>query len=1324
MNISIFAIKVQLITLMTLFSLQTVVCQHYFKHYKVEDGLSHNTTNSILQDHNGFLWFGTKDGLNRFDGYNFKVFRNNPNNAKSIGSNFIKTLHEYAGFLWIGTDNGLFKYSEVDDSFEIVNDSYNKTILDIDNDQSGNLWYIASGVLHKLNVDTEKTIETYDQFYSLLITSSNNGTIWVASHNHLYQYIADNKSFKKNDVAVLASDNNFTLTALYAKSNDTILIGTRNHGALYYNSYSKKIHTLLPKKYNSLFVRSFLPVNNQIWIGNESGVIIFNEKTNSITHLAKSYNSPYSLSDNAVYSMISDNEGGIWVGTYFGGVNYFPKQFTPIQKFFPKVGENSISGNAVREIKKDNHGNLWIGTEDAGLNKFNLKNGQFINYLPAANVNSLSHYNIHGLLTDGDKLWVGTFERGLDVLNIKTGKLITHYDSKSTNSEMRSDFILHIYKTTTQQLFILTSQGTYVYNPTKDCFVSFEGFPESFHYTQFLEDTHKKYWAGSWDGVFSYHPTTKKKAVYKCQKDNPNSLSSNLVNGLFEDSYQNLWITTENGLNRYRKETDDFERFTVENGLPSNVTYAILEDDAGNLWVSTSKGMAQLNPKNNTINVFTKVNGLLSDQFNYNSSFKDTDGTMYFGSVNGMIRFHPKEFLINDYHPAVLLTNLKINNKSMAVSSKDSPLKHAITFSDAIELNNKQSIFTIEFASLGFTTPEMTEYWYQMKGLNDSWISLGKNHEVSFNQLPAGDYTFKVKSMNSQGIWSKQSNDLKITILPHFLVSKWAIIIYLFLFFLMMYLLLNYYHNFNKNKNQRKILQLQNEKEKELYEAKIDFFTNIAHEIRTPLTLIKSPLDKLLRKNLTAQDVENNLNIMERNTARLLDLSNQLLDFRKTEKQNVNLNFSETNLHIFLKDIYTRFLPSIEEKQVSFKLVLLNEPLIAFVDTEILTKILSNLINNAIKYSEKKIKLYCVIENNWIKITIDNDGVRVPEALQDKIFEPFYRVPQSKNKKGTGIGLPLSRSLAELHGGHLFFNKNTREYNSFILQIPLLKEHKSTDVRHEAKTQEQNIEKPAKKRKNGVKPQHILLVEDNLELADFIQSELSEKYKVMTAQNGKEAIEIVQNNTIHLIISDIMMPIMDGIELCAKLKANADTKHIPIVLLTAKTSLNAKITGLESGADAYINKPFSIDYLSAQVENILTNRKSIVELYANSPLAHLKQIELSKVDAEFIDKLDSVVAEHLSNPKLDIDFLAKQLNMSRSTLYRKIKATSNMSPNELINISRLKKAAVLLKTTNLRVYEISEEVGYTSQVSFGRNFLKYFKVTPTAYVRQEGGEGL
>tara|TARA_R110002050_G_scaffold261556_1_gene401557 strand:- start:800 stop:4777 length:3978 start_codon:yes stop_codon:yes gene_type:complete len=1303
--------------------------EYYFKHYKVEDGLSYNTISSLLQDNAGFLWFGTKDGLNRFDGYTFKVFRNNPSNPKSIGSNYIKALHEFNGYLWIGTDKGLFRYSELDESFELVLGTYNKPIIAIENDMDGNLWYIIGGVLYKLNITEKdyliKPSEAFDQFYFTLLKSNDSGDIWVSSSTSLYKYEPDNNSLKGVNIKF---QNPVTITALSSKGIDTILIGTKNQGAYFYYTKAEKLKAMLPQNLNLLHVRCFLNFEKKIWIGSESGMYIIDELTGDYKHLKKNYNNNYSLSDNAIYCMVADDEKGVWVGTYFGGINYFPKQYTPIQKFFPKTEENAISGNAVREIKKDYLGNLWIGTEDAGLNKYNLNTGIFTKY----DTKSLSHYNIHGLLCRGNELWIGTFENGLDILNISTGKVIKHFDSKTKNSGLQSDFILYIYEDKDKNVYILTAYGLHVYDETNDNFKIFESFPESHHYTYFLEDSSKNKWAGTyWNGLFFYDPITHKRDFFKHDKNDINSISSNIINGIFEDSKNNLWVTTENGLNLYQPKTNNFKRFTVKDGFPSNVFYSILEDSLNNLWISTSKGMTKFNVTSGEIIVFTKVNGLLSDQFNYNSSFKDIDGTMYFGSVNGLVKFHPDSFIKNDYHPKVLLTNLKINNKNISVNSKNAPSQKSITFSEDIILKNDQSTFSIEFASLGYTTPELTEYWYKLKGLNDDWLALGKSHEVHFTELGAGEYVLKVKSKNSYGVWSKESKSLKIKILPYFLLSNLAKLIYTIAIISLLLFVLNYYHKYNRNKNNQKIKHLNNQKEKEIYKAKIDFFTNIAHEIRTPLTLIKSPLEKLMRLNVDPVEIEKNLAIMDKNTSRLINLCDQLLDFRKSEIENVKLNYIETDIKALVYETHLRFTPSIEKKDIHFTINTDENELIAFIDKEIIQKILSNLFSNGIKYSAKKVNVILSNKKEYFEIIIENDGKLIPDNLKDRIFEPFFRIPESEQKEGTGIGLTLAHSLVELHNGRLFVDKNAKNINRFILKIPIHQDLEYTSLKPKSKLKPETIEKlvstieekPKESvKKNKEKKQRILLVEDNVELSDFVFSELTKKYIVKVAQNGNEALEILKKEKINLIISDIMMPIMDGITLCIKIKATPEISHLPVILLTAKSALKAKITGLESGADAYITKPFSIDFLLVQIQNILENRKTILELYSSSPLSYLKQIELSNSDSEFIKALDEVISEHLHNQNLNVDFLANCLNISKSTLFRKIKETTNMGTNELINISRLKKAAILLRTTNLRVYEIAEQVGYKSQISFGRNFLKYFKTTPTAYVKEKNND--
>lgn len=1309
------------LTIFLTFILSFSMCEaqnRSFKQLKVEDGLSHNSVISMLQDDKGFLWFGTKDGLNRYDGYNFKVFRNEPDIENSLGSNFIRCLYQFNNFLWVGTDTGLFQYNDKTESFTLIESTKDKPVLDIEGDSNGNLWFIASGNLHKLPVSQKSSKEeVFDKFYTSFITTNKEGEVFVSSSDLFYQYIPQNNSFKRIDLEANKGDlKNLIITTINAQSKDSIFIGTKNRGALLFNRKTNTLTPLLKENENPLFVREFLMKNSkELWIASESGIFIYNLVNGTYQNYKKNYNNPYSLSDNAIYSLVLDREDGVWIGTYFGGVNYYPKQYTPIERYFPRVGENSISGNAIREIKKDSFGNIWIGTEDAGLNKFDPKTGDFQNYSSVRNQGILSHYNIHGLLPRKDELWIGTFEHGLDIMDIKTGKIKRHYGTSPQEGGMRSDFILYIYETRNKDVYILTSSGIHRYKPESKSFELIEGFPEIYHYTTFIEDNKGVLWAGTyWDGLFYYNPKTNDKGFYRFERNNKSSLSSNVINGLFEDSNNNLWITTENALNLFNPKKNNFSRYTTEDGLPSNVTYSILEDNDSNLWISTSNGLVEFNTKKQEFKIFTKSNGLLSDQFNYSSAFKDKKGKMYFGSVNGLISFNPDEFKQNKYHPPIYITNIQINNQDVSVKKENSPLDTSITFSENIKLNNQQSTFTLEFASLSYTAPEMTKYWYKLEGLSDNWIPIGKNHQVSFNELPAGDYTFKVKALNSHGVWSSENSSLKIEILPPFLTSNFAYTFYTILLILFIFYLLRYYHRYNRDKNNNRIKELENDKEKEIYQAKIEFFTNIAHEIRTPLTLIKSPLEKLLSLKYKSMEIPKNLGIMERNTSRLLDLVNELLDFRKTEMKHVKLSFVEVNISQLMEETYIRFSQLIKDENIQFNITK-QEDIYAFVDEEAIKKILSNLFSNAIKYCEYKVQVNLIQTEDQFKIIVKNDGDKIPIELKKHIFEPFFRVPGETKKSGTGIGLSLAHSLAELHHGKLFININNTSLNEFILQIPLHQDNEFKAFQNKYK----EVEKSEKIRKFNKNSSLILVAEDNVELADFIFNELSENYNVIVTSNGREAWKAICKYEVDIVLTDVMMPFKSGIELCKEIKEDIDKSHIPVILLTAKSALSAKIEGLESGADAYISKPFSLNHLQVQISNLLQNRKSIIGHYNSSPLAHLKSLSLAEGDKTFISQLDQQIDENLKDPNLNVEKLARLMNMSRSTLYRKIKDISNLSPNELIIETRLKKAAYLLKTSNLKIYEISEKVGFKSQSSFGRSFQKRFKMTASEFIGNE-----
>jgi len=1304
--------------------------EYYFKHYHVENGLSNNSVSCSLQDKNGFLWFGTINGLNRFDGYSFKIFRHNPEDATSIGSDFIRCLYEDRnGTLWIGTNKGIYLYNPHSGKFSLFSQSDLEEVSDIKEDKAGRLWLISNSNIYSYDPGTTK-IKSYtvdsEPGTASSIAIAPDSSIWVSTTSSLLKkYIPGRDNFITYSILKSSGKQQPPrIEKIYPLDNGGLLIGTLTRGVKYFDIASRTFQDIVcvnPDK-TGIYVRDFMQMGkNEYWIGTETGIYIYNTTDRTTIRLKKVYDDFYSISDDVVLTFCKDREGGLWIGTYFGGIDYYPKQFTTFEKYFPLYSKPSISGNAVHEICKDRLGNLWVGTEDGGLNKIDLYNKTFTSFKPTGTKTSIAYHNIHGLLVTGDSLWVGTFMHGMDIMNIRTGKVIRHYNAGPLPGELKNNFIITIFQTSAGEILIGTQNGLFRYNRKTDDFSPVPNFETQVQ--ALWEDEKGILWVCTrGNGIICYNPLTRQKISLLYDAKDTNSLCNNYVNGVFEDSKRNLWFATDGGLCKYQKDKKIFTRYTTKNGLPDNLIFRILEDEKRNLFISTSKGLVRFNPENGDIRIYTKSNGLLNEQFNYNSGYKDTDGRMYFGSVKGLISFKPDEFIMNTGIPPVYITGIEINNREIPAGMTGSSLNDSIIFTKSISLPYDQSTLSINFAALSYTVPEMNEYSYKMEGLDKDWTLLKSNRKAYFTKLPPGSYTFKVKGSNSSGIWNNKETSLRINISPPFWLSIWAYILYASFILGVAYLLIKSYLNRIVDKNRRRFELLEMEKEREIYHSKIEFFTTIAHEIRTPLTLIKMPLDKLMRKKNSNAEITYNLKTMEKNTNRLIDLTNQLLDFRQTEMDKFSLNFLKTDISDLLNETFKSFQLAAEEKDILFKLELPGIALQAYVDPEALKKMLSNLINNAIKYAETQVLVRLKnfsSEDKLFTVLIQNDGYIIPFHLKEKIFEPFYRIKETEKQPGNGIGLPLSRSLAELHKGVLDLSKPENGFNIFVLTLPIHQEKEFKLHTDETETPAGPDKYPEKEEFSNKSNPEILLVEDNKEILDFICNEISSDYLVHKACNGLEAMEILKEGNIQLVISDIMMPVMDGLELCKRVKTNLEYSHIPIILLTAKNSLHAKIEGLEVGADAYIEKPFDFEHLSAQISNLLLNRNKIKEYFASSPLTHIKTIGYTKADKNFLEKLKQVIDENLINYDIDVEQLAKIMNMSRPTFYRKIKALSNLTPHELIHIARLKKAAELLAEGNSKVYEVAGMVGYSLQTNFARDFHKQFGMTPSDYMNDK-----
>jgi ligand-binding sensor domain-containing protein/signal transduction histidine kinase len=1008
---------------------------YYFKHYQVENGLSNNTVYCSIQDKKGFLWFGTKEGLNRFDGYRFKLFKSGNEDNNLLKKDFVFCLYaDTANHLWVGTMNGLYQFDYAKE--RLVPLVALPEVNDILMDRQGQLWFRSYSTVYRYNVTTRRltTFPPDKTIHATALCMNDSGDLWLGSMDgHLKRFDPVTQTFKGPDVFAHSPQMpTCFIKKLYPAGKDAIFVGTTCQGIKLYNINTNTYEDLLiySADKTTVYVRDIIRyTDHEYWFATESGIFIYNTSTRQFTNLKKQFLDPYSLSDNAVYTLCKDREGGLWAGTFFGGVNYYPRPYTPFTKYFPDRTTKTISGNAVREMCEDPDGNLWIGTEDAGLNKLNLRTGAFTHFKPTGTPSGIAYHNIHGLLITGNEVWIGTLDHGLDIMDRHTGKVIKHYGSDVHDYTFRNNFIVTMLQSRRGDIYVGSGGGVYLYKKQTAGFEWLHETPNGEFISCLTEDHAGIIWAGTHaQGLLYYDPLTRHWGSLQNKPNDTNSLSINDINAVTEDSEHNLWIATESGgLCRLDANRRHFTRFTMQNGLPSNFVFKIVEDNHRLLWITTSRGLVRLNPVTKNMSLYTKANGLLYDQFNYNSGYKDATGKLYFGSIKGMISFRPEDFDSSHLVPPVYITGFQVHNKELLIQKDRSPLQQSILYTSALTLPYDESSFSIDFAALSYSSPEITEYKYLMEGLDKSWTYLPANRKVYFTNLAPGAYTFRLTAATN-GRWS-QEKQLQLTITPPFWNTWWAWLMYAAIGIAIVYSLIQTYHKRSQEK-----------KEKEIYEAKFEFFTNVAHEIRTPLTLIKGPVENLLDRIDELPAIKEDVAMMERNTNRLMTLITQILDFRQTEAKGFSLDFTKVNITDQLQEVYTGFQPLAKKRNLQYTLILPEAPVVALVDEDALNKILSNLFSNAVKYADQQVtaQLYTVQkEDVQFVFEISNDGAPIPANMRERIFEAFYRIKEKTKQKGTGIGLTLARSLTLLHQGQLFVKESDDGLNTFVLCLPL-----------------------------------------------------------------------------------------------------------------------------------------------------------------------------------------------------------------------------------------------------------------------------------------------
>jgi ligand-binding sensor domain-containing protein/signal transduction histidine kinase/DNA-binding response OmpR family regulator len=1320
-------------------SLLTIVTNgrsYYFRHYRNDNGMPNNTVMSCLQDSRGFIWFGTKEGLTRFDGFQFKVFLHNPSNSNCLINNFITSICEDKdGWIWIGTPEGLCYYMPDNDCFGTIiseNQKIGEFVLDVKADNNNCVWIATNSGLFRYDKEIKKLsfYPSNKYFTSRGIDLTMAGDIWfTATDGTIYKYDSGNDNFIGYKILTdLEISESIHLVNILDAGYYGLIISTDFGGLRRFDPITGKVTDLFQKDdiWNNIQIRTTYMYNkDELWIGSESGIYIYNLKTRDVTNLHMVSTDPFSISNNAIRAITGDREGGVWIGTFYGGANYLPQENKSFEKYYPTALPGALNGNVVREIRADSFGNIWIGTEDAGLIMFDHQTGLFSSLTEGKNRVNIISRNIQGLMVDNDDLWIGTYDDGIYILNIPTRKIKNHFDLKNQVSVLKTNSFITFLRTADGTIYAGSVSGLYRFNRETSSFSYLDDVAAGLFIHCILEDTGGNIWIGTYGkGLFKYNRSSGLSKKILSENGDYENLSNEHITSIFEDNSGKIWFTTEgNGFSYIDGEGEDITRYIPGKDINFAIYCAMLQDARGNLWITSTRGLLRFDHASGKFITYTKDDGLLDNTFSYNSAFQDKNGKMYFGTVSGLVSFYPTDIKETTYNPPVYFTGFQVNGEEYLVNSTGSSGFKSILVTNQINLKYYQSSVSIDFVSPAFTNSNMTDYKYIMEGSDPDWILISGNRKVYYTNLSPGEYRFRVISSSDGEKWSTDEAILNIKISPPYWRSAAAYIFYFLISAIIIYLFIIFYIKKNALEQQRRIDIIETKKEKELLNAKINFFTNITHEVRTPLTLIKGPIDRIMKSGIkNSKDTEENLLIIRRNADRLLSLTNQLLDFRKTEKEMFKLSFIRTDLYELIESTFNLFFTYSAEKMISIKL---HSPVNHYdlaVDREAITKILTNLLSNAIKFAVSRVDLFIEPETgkeNIIRIRVNNDGKLIPKDLSEKIFEPFFQIDFNKpGEKGTGLGLPLARSLAELHHGRLFLDTSEREFNSFVLELTKFQEETiARNTEQDGINLSESDEFDLFGSLENSRP-NILLVEDEIEMGRFISKEISEDYNVILTHNGDEAMKALKKFNITLVVSDVIMPVINGYELCRQIKSNIEFSHIPVILLTATIHLNARIEGLDSGADAYIEKPFSTDLLMAQIVNLIKNRSLDRQNFINTPLAHFKSVAMNKTDEEFLRKLHSTLMDNISENDLSVERIAGIMGISVSTMYRKVKALTDLNSVEYIRLTRLKKAAELLSEGNYRINEISYLVGFSSPSYFATSFQKQFGIAPTQFIKK------
>ncbi|MHA8089577.1 hybrid sensor histidine kinase/response regulator transcription factor [Aquirufa antheringensis] len=1328
--------------------------QTRYERLSTASGLSQSSVYKIIQDKQGFLWFATGDGLNRYDGHNFKIYRNDPSDPTTLsGSEIFTVAQDDEGNLWVGTRNsGLNKIELATGKITRITkgpggqDLSNSNIPSILNIGKGRMGVAVLGVGYLVyDIRTNQVISAESEWKNTIVKEvvrlfkHSSGTVWMGTRTGYLVSQLNAHSF----IPYQFGANNNRVRALFETKNGDILVGTDGRG----------IYRFTPKtqQFKVVFYQASDPLSRQnivtsiakdalqnLWIGTDNGVYKLNgEDFKSYTNIPSNPDPELGLSSNSVMSLFTDANQNTWVGTWEAGLNisFFQKPRFAVLRYKPNTLQGLLS-NKVSTLLADGDQGVWVGS-NVGLSYFNHKSGQVTHYLQSASSNKLNStetYDVNFIHPSGDGgVWVGLWGKGINLFTKE--RQLKDYPFKPGVREANFNTLENF-----NSEFLLGTQGMGVvaFNPmTKQYRVPFAELGKKNFLNKSIAAIRvlngKEIWVGTVGfGLYVFDVSNRKLRHY-VKSEEIGALSYNHVNKIYQDRQKRIWVMTQGGgLNQYLGAGKGFKVFTVNNGLGSNSLRGMVEDAKGDMWFSTNGGISKMDGKTLKFVNFEEADGLQGKEFMTNAVAKNSQNWLFFGGVNGLNYLKSDSLRMRLDVPPVYFTKLKIFNKEVEAGEDNSPLRVDILSTKHLVLQPNQSVFSLDFVALEYQRPKNNRYAYYLDGFENEWNLVGTQRTVTYTNLSPGDYIFKVKASNSDGIWAEKPYELKITVLPPWYRTWWAYLLYLVLLAAVIYAFIREVQVREAFRTDLRLKEIEKERIQELEQVKTHFFTNISHELRTPLTLITSPLEKYFLSNASLnKDQKTKINSIYQNAQKLLRLINQLLDLSKIESGNVQPVVEKHDLVRQLHSIKQSFDAYAQQKQIKLKWDAPVESLFVYYDADIIEKCVTNLLSNAFKFTPEdgiigiRLELHKVYKGaseyiNRVSIHVSDTGKGISAEHRQHIFDRFYQIPEKVDRIGTGVGLSLCKELIEVHRGSIEVQSDLGAGSDFKIQFPVTLEafdpawvkSGSKEVK-ELQSQLVDSAQVIQQEK-----QILLIVEDHEEMRAFIREIFERSFQVIEADRGEAGLEMALTYLPDVVITDWMMPGMSGVNLCKQIRKNAKTSHIPVVILTSKSSQESQIEGMQSGADDFISKPFHADILELRVAKLLEAKERLRKSWQDSVLNQDLQ-QAFVFEDEFLSKATQVVIEHLEEADFDVEHLEQAMDMSKMQLYRKLKMLTSLAGNEFIRSIRLQQARLLLEKGSLNVSEVAYQVGFNDPAYFTRAFKKQYGHSPKTFISKK-----